>query len=214
MLNFEPTMSNKTTKYLILILALVALMYRVEARGQFAFQVEITSPSPGEAIQGLVPIVGTSSVDDFEYYTIDFSIADTANISWFNLLSSTSSVENEVLAEWDTSSLTDGNYDLKLTVFRDNKDSVEFYVRGLRIRNYSPIETSTAGPTDTPNPERTATPAQTTAPPTPTDLPQNNLVLSRSTIRNSILFGVFSSLGIALIIMINSLSKSRNNPKI
>jgi hypothetical protein len=113
------------------------------------------------------------------------------------------------LAEWDTSTLTDGNYILRLVVNRTDGSRVVVIVPSLRIRNYSPVETSTPTPPSTPaasptslpgsgpNPTMTALPSATTVPPTITPLPTNPAVLSQHDVSTSLLRGAAGT-GIAL----------------
>jgi len=78
-------------------------------------------------------------------------------------------VEAGPLGLWDTSGITDGNYHLRLRVFLDNGTALEHIVDGLRIRNYTQIETPTAAAVVAP--QGTPTAAPPTATPRPTPLP-------------------------------------------
>ncbi len=140
--------------------------------------VVIRSPVGGEAVQGTVSITGSANPVGFESFELAFKyIGDTTN-TWFLITEGTEQVRNTTLAEWNTFSITDGDYDLRLRVRLDNGSFLEDRVAGIRIRNYTQIETSTpqltATPTDTPTPDLTAmfTPSPTaTATPEPTLIP-------------------------------------------
>ena len=167
---------------------------------QFAFQVMIDSPQAGEAVQGVVPVRGTSAVDGFISYQLAFSHSDDPTETWFVLANSADAINNGILGEWDTSNITDGTYQLRLIVQRENEDSIVVLVEGLRVRNYTPIETETPGPTKTPAPGETAAPSETPLPITPTDLPVNPAELSAREIRASTLAGIVIA-GFILLIL-------------
>ena len=73
--------------------------------------------------------------------------------------------------EWDTSQITDGEYDLRVVAEYNGGAAIYELVTNLRIRNYSPVETATPGvepegtaeevplsASDTPLPRMTSTP--------------------------------------------------------
>jgi hypothetical protein len=96
---------------------------------------------------------------------------------------------NETLATWDTTIITDGDYVLRLRVHLTDGSTREAVVPGLRVRNYSPIETPTSIPLA---PEATALPTVTptsTPLPTPTSLPVNPARLDRTEVSASIFYG-------------------------
>jgi hypothetical protein len=111
-----------------------------------------------------------------------------------------------VFATWDTSTITDGNYILRLVVTRQDQEPVIFLVEHLRVRNYSPIETDTPTPsptlapgdlpTITPTPEPTHTPV----PPTPTPLPTNPAILNNRQFGMSAGWGILGALIVFLLL--------------
>jgi len=163
--------------------------------------VVIVSPQPGEAIQGVVAIMGHTSISGFRLAEFLFGYVNDPSQTWFFISESTTPVEAGLLAEWDTSTLTDGNYTLRLVVNRADGSRVVVIVPNLRVRNYSPVETSTPTPFSTatispnpvpggsPNPTITALPSASPVPPTITPLPTNPAVLSQGDISTSLLRG-------------------------
>lgn len=116
---------------------------------QTNFEVIIRSPQPGEAVQGLVQITGSTRVEGFISYELSFSFEDDPTGTSFLIQQSSEPVNYDVLGEWDTSVLTDGTYTLQLMVERQGGAPVSTFVEGLRVRNYSPIETHTPSPLQT-----------------------------------------------------------------
>ncbi|MGD8822838.1 MAG: hypothetical protein PVG63_07030 [Anaerolineales bacterium] len=136
--------------------------------------VTILYPSEGEALQGVVTIEGSANHPDFSYYALSFTYADLSSPTWFPLSEpSRTPVTSGALGLWDTTSITDGNYILRLQVFLLDGSTLEAVVENVRIRNTSPIETNTPAPvieTLTPSP----IPPTATSFPTPINLTPGN----------------------------------------
>jgi hypothetical protein len=185
-------------------------------------RIYINSPYPGQALQGSVPIEGNTDIPGFKAAYLYFAYTNNPTDTWFLIYEDTSPVTSGTLTQWDTTTITDGNYDLRIIVTLEDGSQLTDYVSGLRVRNYSPIETntptvppavattivSTPGdnplPTGTPTPNPTPTASPTPIPPTPTSLPRNPAELSLPTIFASlgrgalIAVGLFALLGIYL----------------
>ncbi|HEY5270165.1 MAG TPA: hypothetical protein VII97_07495 [Anaerolineales bacterium] len=149
----------------------------------------IVAPRPGDVLQGVVPIAGSSDVTGFVSAEVAFTYADDPTGTWFLIAVNNQPVFNDMLATWDTTVITDGDYVLRLRVYLTDGSSREAFVSGLRVRNYTPVETTTPiplAPEATPLP--TVTP--TTIPfPTPTALPRNPATLAPTDVSASILYG-------------------------
>lgn len=154
------------------------------SRTAMAFGISI--PLPGHAAQGVTSIQGDSALQGFARAEISFAYIDAPE-TWFLIAESSTPVENGVLAQWDTTTITDGNYTLRLIVWQMDGSQQSALVEGVRVRNYSPIETDTPTPLPpatqsmaTPQPTATVTPTPTVTPipPTATALPPNPAELS------------------------------------
>ncbi len=66
--------------------------------------------------------------------------------TWFLIHESDEPVVDGVITQWDTTTITDGTYNLRLTVRRIKSPSIQVNVIRLRVRNYTPIETDTPTP--------------------------------------------------------------------
>jgi hypothetical protein len=161
--------------------------------------VVIEFPLPGQALLGNVSIVGNTSIDDFQSSELSFGYQNNPTNTWFLIERSDQPVSNDVIASWDTTTITDGNYILRLVILLEDGQQQTITVSGIRVRNYSPIETDTPTPTtptvtplpgDTPIPTTTPSPTITPIPPTLTPLPTNPAQLSPSTITNTAIKGV------------------------
>jgi len=136
----------------------------------------LQAPLPGEVLRGSVPIRVHTDVPGFQSAELSFAYSGDPTGVWFLIAESTSPTNEGVLTTWDTSMITDGEYDLRLVVFLANGNRREVQAAGLRVRNYSVVETSTPAPSATNDPgmpTHTATPTASPQPPTPTPLPTN-----------------------------------------
>lgn len=160
-------------------------------------RVYITAPLPGQALQGSVPVSGRTRLPGFRGAELSFSYQDDPRQTWFLIKAIDEPSDEGLLADWDTTTLTDGVYELRLIVYRDDgRQPVEILVPGLRVRNYTSIETDTPAPTatpqpgDTPIPTPTPTTTLTPIPLTATPLPTNAAMISSSEIASSMGEGV------------------------
>jgi len=175
----------------------------------------ISSPAAGEVLRGQVPIVGTSEAPGFVSSELSFSYAGDPTGTWFVLQTSGQAGVNAVLATWDTLSISDGDYNLRLRVNLQDGTLLETSVTGLQVRNYTALPTPTAESSFTPTPtprSEAPTPILLAAsatptlppPPTPTPLPHNPAALASSEIyaslkRGALLIGLlFLAFGILL----------------
>jgi hypothetical protein len=179
----------------------ILLWSRGSAQQSTPASLEIRSPLPGQALQGRVPIYARILVSDYQSAELSFSYSADRTNTWFLIAEFDRALPGEKLLEWDTTTLTDGNYTLRLVVTQQNESQVAVLVPQLRIRNYSPIETSTHTPSPTPAPGSTHTPTPfltptlTPVPFTATPLPTNPAQLSLQDISSNLgqgVLGVFA----------------------
>jgi hypothetical protein len=162
-------------------------------------QPAILSPQQGQVVQGVVTILGSSNESGFGSSEIDFGYAGDTTGTWFLIAKGSQPVDSNTLATWDTTTITDGNYDLRLRVTLSDGTYLDAIVPNLRVRNYTPIETPTPAPTEV---QPTNTPTKTLTPtpfPTPTPLPVNPAVLTPADISTSLVYG---GLGAVILIII------------
>lgn len=154
--------------------------------------VRVSEPRSGEALQGLVEIRGTTDLPGFRLAEVSFGYQEDPTDTWFIIEQSTTPVSKDIIARWDTSMITDGQYRLRVRVEFAGQQEVEFVVTNLRVRNYTPIETSTPDvnqvlvlqPTATMLSDYVLTGA------TPVPLPTNPAQLTVDTLRGSALRGM------------------------
>jgi hypothetical protein len=169
----------------------------------------ISEPRPGDVLQGVVNIVGNTGIPGFSSAEVVFSYADDTTSTWFLITTKSEPSTDQPLTTWDTSTITDGTYTLRLRVILTDGTHLDVLVPGLRVRNYTPIETPTPAPTA---PQATALPTITptgTPFPTPTPLLQNRAIVSTLDVGSSIFYGgmatllLFISFGLYILIRRN-----------
>ncbi len=188
----------------------LALTFPQRAFAQADASIRITAPASGDVLQGLVNVTGTSAADGFLSSELSFAYASDATSTWFPIYQTDQPVTDGLLASWDTTLITDGDYNLRLRVTLQDSSILESLVTGLRVRNQLPTETATSAPTPTPefSPLPIASPLPPTpqpAPtstrlPTPTPLPPNPVSLTDSQIYAFLLRAILATL-LAFIIV-------------
>jgi hypothetical protein len=139
MLNYSFAMKRFSVIFILFLM--LYLPAKVLADGDVA----ILSPKPGEGIKGRVVVSGYIKVSNYTGYEMDFSDEGNAAPGWYPIISGTKLADDGVLGIWDTTGISDGNYSLRLVVtLKDGSTSTQT-ITGLRVRNYSTMETSTPG---------------------------------------------------------------------
>ena len=181
----------------LVLVAVVVASRRTTVRAepvQQQSQVQITSPEVSQEIRGIVPIIGSALVPDFQYYKVEYG--NGPDPSQWSVIGSMHEVPvvNGQLEIWDTTERSDGVYSLRLRAVKRDGNYGEFFVRQVVIVNARPTHTPTseasptptaAAPTVSPTPRATATlqiiaPSAALSPPTATPTlsrPQQRQVL-------------------------------------
>lgn len=181
--------------------------------------VSIKWPQAGQALLGNVEISGSTKVDGYLSTEISFGYTNDPTGTWFLIAQSDTPVDNGVLAIWDTTIISDGDYNIKVSV--NLKDGAIFstIIQGVRVRNYSPIETDTPIPaltTSTQEPGNTLIPTASTSPipQTATPLPTNPVILTTTDYIVGFGRGVLIALGLFILLGvylgIQSLKRNRS----
>ena len=176
--------------------------------------VSILYPVTGQALQGSIAISGNTMAENFSSAELLFGYDANPTNTWFLIQSYDRPISGGTIALWDTTTITDGTYQLRLVVWFSDGSQLEQKVTGLRVRNYSPIETNTptpVTPTATLPPGETPipTPTMTIVPPTVTPLPTNPAEITSQKASESLLKGALGIFGIFAVMGIYQLIKGR-----
>jgi hypothetical protein len=88
------------------------------ASGCIPDKLMLTSPESGQEVSGVVSLVGTVNVDNFGFYK--YEVAPQGTETWQTISAGRDPKINEEVGLWDTSTLTPGDYQLRLEV-TDNR---------------------------------------------------------------------------------------------
>jgi hypothetical protein len=96
-------------------------------------QIMITAPEPGDPVSGTVEITGTANVPNFGFFK--YEVAPMGSQNWATISAGREPKVNEVLGTWNTSSLTNGDYFLRLVVTDNVGASLDPCVIAVRVTN-------------------------------------------------------------------------------
>jgi len=77
-------------------------------------EVNLTSPLNGDRISGSIVVVGSANITNFGFFTLQ--IAHPGDTAWLPILVGQQTIKNATLGTWETSTLTPGDYLLRLVV--------------------------------------------------------------------------------------------------
>lgn len=173
----------------------------------------VVAPQEGEALQGVVDItIEVPRGSPMAEAALYFGYAQDSSGMRFPIWEATSPRGGEPLTRWDTTTISDGDYTLYLIIRLENGTQLQATIPGLRVRNYTPIETATPTLTLTPLPGETQQPPPPTAtviPPTATPLPQNPAALTIPDLLHTIKIGGLSILAFFILATIYHLLRQR-----
>jgi hypothetical protein len=94
-------------------------------------QLALTAPEPGQDVSGTVTLVGTVDIANFGFYKYEVSPQGTE--TWATISAGRELVRNGELGLWDTSTLTPGDYQLRLLVVDSQGQSYPPCVISVRV---------------------------------------------------------------------------------
>jgi hypothetical protein len=166
----------------------------------------ILSPLAGQAVQGSVPVIVFSDIPGFQSAELSFGYTKDQTGTWFLIAQNAQPLVNSEMGTWDTNLITDGDYNLRLEVVFQDGSKIDTAVAGVRVRNYSLVETSTptpVTPTATLVPGERPTATATTIPTstaTATLLPTNQAEMTGSQITGSLTKGALGAIIIFVMV--------------
>lgn len=146
-----------------LLLLLAALVPAPPAAAQEA---GISSPGPGAAIVGDVPIIGTAVIDSFQKYELHYKQEPSGDDAYIYFTGGTTPIVGGQLGVWSAGGLPPGVYSIRMRVVKQDGNYAEYFSPNLSVNQSAPTPspTPTETPGETPTPTATFTPA---AQPTP-----------------------------------------------
>lgn len=198
----------KRTALIILIIIPVLLLITQPAlsappaQGTIAPSIFIQSPREGQALQGVELLDGRIRGDGLIHGKIVFSYASAPDPTWFFIADilpgADGGAQTSFQVEWDTTQITDGNYDLRVVAEYQDGAAIYELIPNLRIRNHSPVETATPVQVSEDSTSEQI-PTMTIEPPpanTPTPLPPNPAEVQSGDLSNVLRFS-----GITVVVL-------------
>lgn len=183
----------------LLFLMLLAWPLRAAAQALTPSTPLITAPTAGQVLHGPVAITGLTDISNFASAEVSFAYASDATNNWFSISATTQPIANDVLASWDTTAISDGDYVLRLRVTLQDGTFQDVTIP-VSVRNYSALATPTSTAIATEPALQIPTPILVAVSPTPTrvphltptDLPPNPAELTQSEIYVSLQRGAIA----------------------
>ena len=91
----------------------------------------LTAPEPGGDVSGTVTLVGTVDIDNFGFYK--YEVSPQGAEAWATISAGRETVRNGDLGLWDTSTLTPGDYQLRLEVTDNQGQALPPCVISIRV---------------------------------------------------------------------------------
>ncbi|MHB0859465.1 MAG: hypothetical protein ACYC5M_18095, partial [Anaerolineae bacterium] len=143
----------------------------------------VSIQAPPDPLSGVIEIRGSTDIPDFDHYMVEYGVSDNPG-AWGRLTPDISaSVIDGVLCRWDTATVDDGVYSLRVVAISSLGVRTEARVV-VTVRNATPTPDVTETPTETPTVTPTWTPEPTGEPtntPTETIRPTETLAPTATT---------------------------------
>jgi hypothetical protein len=94
-------------------------------------RVDISAPLAGVEVQGTVDIRGTVSISDFGFYK--YEVAPSGSDAWATIAAGRETVVDGSLGRWDTTSLSPGEYRLRLIVTDNQGRALPACIVNVRV---------------------------------------------------------------------------------
>jgi hypothetical protein len=104
----------------------------IQATGCIPGQIAITSPKAGDELRGQISITGSADIPNFGFYKYEFAPLGSTN--WSTVLANRAVKDDASLGSWDTSTITPGDYQLRLVVTDNQGNELPACVVPVRIK--------------------------------------------------------------------------------
>ncbi|MHB1296645.1 MAG: transglycosylase domain-containing protein [Anaerolineae bacterium] len=119
--------------------------------------------APSSPLSGMIEVRGSTDVPDFRHYYVEYGVSDAPG-AWGRLTQEIgATVIDGALCRWDTTTVEDGVYSLRVVAVSNQGVQTEARVV-VEVRNATPTPDVTQTPTETPTPGITESPTPTWTP--------------------------------------------------
>jgi hypothetical protein len=179
----------------LLVRLLLPVMLIFPTVNQITPGLYVLSPTDNQIVSGTVEVKGSVPDDGFDYAEVSYAFSDETVSNWFLISRLDQTIHDATLALWDTTTITDGIYKLKVSVHRKNGSVSELVIEDIRVGNYTHYDlptataTSAAAVSETPSAGETLAATEVMAP-QPTDLPKNPASIGEDDFKLSLISGI------------------------
>ncbi len=96
-------------------------------------KIMISAPQSGSEVRAVVDLIGTVQVENFGFYK--YEIAPVGSQDWITIAADRNPKKDELLGKWNTLSLSNGDYFLRLVITDNVGNSLEPCVISVRVLN-------------------------------------------------------------------------------
>lgn len=150
----------------------------------------ITSPEDGAVVEGIVEIRGSVPEDRFSSAELLYAYTKSEIETWFLIKRLDQVVQDDILATWDTTTITDGLYRIKLVSRTLDGIENEVITEGITVANYSRDQDQTAGKPESMTGGLARAADSLVATPAPTDFYTNPASIKQTEVRRTVLIGI------------------------
>ncbi|HTX90233.1 MAG TPA: hypothetical protein VMC09_03365 [Anaerolineales bacterium] len=129
-----PTDTFSPAQLALLQTATIGPTPTVAASGCIPGQISITSPKPGDELQGKITIQGTANIPNFAFFKYEYAPAGAG--TWFTIEAGRTAIQDGNLGIWDTSAsdIPPGDYQLRLVVVDNQGNELPACIVPVRIK--------------------------------------------------------------------------------
>ena len=120
----------------------------------------LTAPVEGAVLQGTVEITGSLGTTGFTSAELAFGYSGDPTDTWFLLQNYPQPAEPGIQFTWNTTTLTDGDYRLRLRAVTADGSTEDYIVGNLHIRNRTAMPSATPAETGATQATETSLPAE------------------------------------------------------
>lgn len=194
---------------MILVSRVLFLLGLLFSNSQATASPTISYPGEGEVVEGIVEIRGSVPDENFASAKLSYAYDGENAEDWFLISNIDAPTQDEVLGVWDTTTITDGTYQIRLRVREISGEKKDVIVTGIQVANYSRSEANldemVTTVTEVPSTQVTMQSIESN----PTTLPANPATITTTDLRHTALTGLLIGVGLVMLVVLWSLFHHR-----
>ena len=194
---------------MILVSRVLFLLGLLFSNSQATTSPTISYPGEGEVVEGIVEIRGSVPDENFASAKLSYAYDGENAEDWFLISNIDAPTQDEVLGVWDTTTITDGTYQIRLRVREISGEKKDVIVTGIQVANYSRSEANldemVTTVTEVPSTQVTMQSIESN----PTTLPANPATITTTDLRHTALTGLLIGVGLVMLVVLWSLFHHR-----